>query len=150
MRILFFFLLFFPLLASASGADDTEYLGLRSNNQLVRLKFFSDPTVWSKNNFIYASSGNSKLKFCWLESAPNTDTPKSFSCTRQANAKASVSFLPVEVNAGIRSRFAKVAKLAKIDNSQTRGAGTLVGAYQCKTGCSVDVPKFMFQVTYYD
>lgn len=53
-----------PPLAFAAGAEDTEYLGLNPNNQLVRLKFVSDPASWSNSNFIYGSMKHRKLRYC--------------------------------------------------------------------------------------
>lgn len=144
-----------PPLAFAAGAEDTEYLGLNPNNQLVRLKFVSDPASWSNSNFIYGSMKHRKLRYCWLASTSSTkkatgELALALSCTHQAGAKASVSFLPILANTDTSKLFTQAARRAKLIDSQDRGGATLTATYQCKTGCDSNVPRLIFEVTHYD
>jgi len=152
----FFLALFlFPPLAFAAGAEDSEYLGLNPNEQLVRLKFISDPASWSNNNFIYGSMKHNKFRYCWLESASSKkqvggEPALVFRCTHQPDPKASIPFLPVAANTQTSKRFTQVARRAKLIDNQDRGGATLTQTYRCKTGCASDVPRLIFEVTHYD
>jgi len=149
--------LILPLLAIAAGAEDTEYIGSRPNNGLLRLKFAADPAPWTQGNFIYGTDdGPGLFKYCWPESrrsvsaAAQAEVPVAFSCTREQGGKAAVVYRPVELSADARKLFADLARRAALGTGKQRGDGTLTRTYQCKQGCLPEAPQFIFEVTHFD
>ena len=144
-------------LCHALGADDVEFYGRLTNNRILQLHFVQDPKPWSKNNFVYGSSENSKLALCWSERI--NEVRNLFVCTV---AKGSAPSLVYELlgspgrKPSFRSQrpegkeYRAISTKARLGDGTRRGNGILEAVYICKTGCDSSTPRHLYEVSKYD
>ncbi len=146
-----------PLACVALGADDTVFYGNLSNGQLLRLQFLSGPQPWSQQNFIYGAQASARLGLCW--SLRVNEVRRSFVCTSTKGAAPELIYEllgspdrpPTYADRTPQAaEYRAIAAKAKIGNGTKRGHGTLQAIYSCKSGCSPEAPKFLYEVANYD
>jgi hypothetical protein len=150
-------LLFIPLYCAALGAEDTEYYGNLSNGQLLRLRLVSDPQPWSRQNFIYGAQGSTKLALCWNQRV--NEVRRSFVCTSSRGIEPALVYEllgspdrpPSYGDQTLQgAEYRAIAAKAKLGNGTKRGHRTLEAIYSCKSGCTSETPKFLYEVATFD
>lgn len=143
-------------LCHALGAEDTEFYGNLPGGLLLKLRLTSDPQVWSKQNFIYGTSGT-KLALCWSERVK--EVRKSFVCTTTKGTAPTLVYAlfgSPEHQANFSDQtpqgkeYRAIASKARLGDGTKQGDGTLAAIYVCKVGCSADTPTHLYEVAKYD
>ncbi len=157
MRLLASLVLFAPSLALSLGADDVSFYGLWHGEQVVQLNFIGDPESWSQHSFIYGSTQNSQLSYCWFSDGPKLEN--SLACSASKATAASVIYklhqfgnmLPqYDDRTAEIAIYRSIAQKAKLGNGKHRGDATLMAVYACIKGCSSAIPRHLFKVGAYD
>jgi len=157
MRSLLSLLLVAPIAAFALGAEDTEFYGFVGANSVATLKFVDDPKPWSGNNFVYGNATFKQLALCWTESTK--ELRQALVCKQSPNGKPTVTYGVAGTpgrqpaysdDTAEATEYRRVAKQSKLGTGAKRGDATLQTAFVCKSGCSLEVPKYIFEVAKYD
>lgn len=156
LRTLALFLLL-PSIASALGIEDIAYYGLYGSGKVLKISYIGDPQPWSRQQPVYGAAGIKPFSFCWKESIDEAAQLLVCAANRasrptliyRANGiSEQASAYDARTPAG--EAYRRIAKEEKLGDGSARGDGTLEAIYECKVGCTKELPRYIFEIARYD
>jgi hypothetical protein len=146
-----------PGIASAVGADQTEFYAWSPGNGPIKVVFYGDPQPWSEGAHLFGSRDDKRFAWCW---APvRGEVPLSFKCASKRGQPAEFVWRyqrpldgtpSFDDNSPIAAEYRRIARAAKIGNGKHRGDGTWIATFVCRQGCGPGVPRYVYEVAHYD
>lgn len=146
-------LLLVPSLCFALGAEDTAFYGIQSGGGLVKLSLVEPPPKELTGKWVYGSPSHPSLRYCWIKRIG--EVPSKLLCvSKMVVGPPTVIYEVVQRVEGVGrvpvAEYRNIARRANLGSGKRRGDGTLKLIYECREGCSNDVPPRLYDVATYD